>query len=245
MLQVIEERPNALSHLGAGLKQGLSNFGDQVIRGLEYKRQHQEQLRREALAEQEARRKEEHQEKLLNRKEQFEREILGRKEDLQKVLNQQKLQHQMELENAKISQKNEDQAAKLRGEVLNKIQPMEAALNSIGKMKQIRKKGNLGFGSSLKSKFGGETARDKGAYEQLGKSLISMSSTIPVRNQAEFEALAAGLMDASISDAEADGMLSALESLLLENMNSTLEVSGLAPEKTEKKDRPPLSSFHR
>jgi hypothetical protein len=88
------------------------------------------------------------------------------------------------------------------------------ALNSVQEMKNIRKQGNLGLGTGLWSKLGGKTAKDKGKYETLGKSLIQYVSSIPVRNRAEFEEFAHGLTDANISDAEAEGILDSMEQLL-------------------------------
>ncbi len=54
-------------------------------------------------------------------------------------------------------------------------------------MREIGDRGNLGRGSSFKSMFGGQAAKDFGEYQQLGKSLISLASNIPIRNQRELK----------------------------------------------------------
>lgn len=102
-----------------------------------------------------------------------------------------------------------------------KSQNIQNALGSVEKMRSIRSKGNLGRGSSLLGFFGGETARDRGEYEQLGKSLISFASTIPIRNRLEFETLAEKLYDPSITDAESEGVLNSMEKILQDSLSST------------------------
>ena len=96
-----------------------------------------------------------------------------------------------------------------------KAAPYQGALETIQEMRSIGKKGKLGAGSGvLSSLFGGQRAKDYGKYEQLGKSLISFASTIPIRNKAEFETLAKGLFDPSIRDSEREGILDGMEDLI-------------------------------
>lgn len=99
------------------------------------------------------------------------------------------------------------------------------ALETVNKMREIRKKGNLGaYVKGGLHHFGGETARDKGIYEQLGKSLISYATSIPIRNRLEFETLAERLYDSSITDAEAEGVLDAMEKILNDSVSGSDEI---------------------
>jgi hypothetical protein len=105
-----------------------------------------------------------------------------------------------------------------------KVRQLEGAKERLNKMREIRAKGNLGvYVKGGLHHFGGETARDKGSYEQLGKSLIQLSTTIPIRNRLEFETLADRLYDSSITDAESEGVLDAMEEII---ENSIYEASG-------------------
>ncbi len=94
------------------------------------------------------------------------------------------------------------------------ILPYKSGLQSIQRMREIGKEGRLGRGSSIRGFFGGETAKNRGEYEQLGKSLIQLSTNIPIRNQREFEALAHNLYDPSLPDDQREGILNAMESIL-------------------------------
>jgi len=96
----------------------------------------------------------------------------------------------------------------------DKIVPFKEALTTIERMKSIRKKGGLGFFSHAKSIFGGEDAKDRGEYQTLGNSLISYASNIPIRNKSEFEKLAGRISDPDITDAEAEGVLTAMEKII-------------------------------
>ncbi len=97
---------------------------------------------------------------------------------------------------------------------LNKVGALKSGLQTIKEMKDIGKKGNLGIGTGLRKVFSDEAAKDAGQYEQLGKSLIQLSTNIPIRNRQEFETLAHKLYDPSIRDAERDGVLTALENII-------------------------------
>ncbi len=123
---------------------------------------------------------------------------------------------------------------------LEKLKSTESALTTVHQMRKLRSKGNLGRGSDYRKFFGGEPAKDYGEYEQLGKSLISHATTIPIRNRLEFETLAEKLYDPSINDAEAEGTLNAMEKILTDALRD--QETGLV--ETEIKDqRKPLDSF--
>lgn len=101
----------------------------------------------------------------------------------------------------------------------NTIANYKAGLQTVKEMKDLRAKGNLGRGSGFTKHFGTETQKDFGQYEQLGKSLISLGSNIPIRNRQEFEALAHNLYDPTIPDAQALGILQAMENIITRNLN--------------------------
>lgn len=103
---------------------------------------------------------------------------------------------------------------------------IKAGLQTVKEMKDLGKKGNLGRGSNILKVRGGETAKDYAQYEQLGKSLIQLSTTIPIRNRQEFETLAHNLYDPSLPDAAREGILNAMENILNRSLQS--EESGIA-----------------
>lgn len=89
----------------------------------------------------------------------------------------------------------------------------QSGLQTIQRMKELRKQGNLGF-RGPSDLFFPEVRKNRGEYEQLGKSLISLASNIPIRNQKEFETLSEQLYDSTISDARAEGILNAMERII-------------------------------
>jgi len=114
------------------------------------------------------------------------------------------------------------------------VSNLNSALDTVGKMRQLRKKGNLGRGSAVTGFFGGETAKDRGEYETLGNSLIQYASNIPIRNKAEFEKLAGHLGDPSITDDQAEGILNAMERIIQNSMqqyqgNENVQMRGPSP----------------
>lgn len=131
-------------------------------------------------------------------------------QEFQKLALQNKFQK--ELEGMKLAGKNEENKFKMN----EKIQPYLGALKSVDDMIAIRKKGNLGIGS--KWSLFPETMEDVGAYETLGKSLIQFASTVPIRNQKEFETLSHDLYDPTITDAKAKGILSRLRNIIIDSM---------------------------
>jgi len=116
------------------------------------------------------------------------------------------------------------------------------ALQTIQHMQEIGKRGNLGRGSAISSLFGGESAKDAGHYERLGKSLISFSSPIIIRNKKEFEILAGDLYDPSISDARREGILEGMKEIITQNV---IAYGGtVSPDKSEPKaERKPLAEI--
>lgn len=138
----------------------------------------------------------------------------------------------------RLRQKGAFDEARLKAEAPDekqgeKVRGLEGARERVAEMKRIRAKGNLGRLVGVKSFFGGESAKDKGSYETLGRSLINQASTIPVKNRQEFETLSHGLIDASVTDDEADGILTELERII---NDSIYEASGERPGEIEELD---------
>ncbi len=164
-------------------------------------------------------------------KQDFEKEI--RKSDREKDIAIQKFHDEVELKNIA-----HEQAMKLQGfkrEQENKIKqqeniakkqekiiPLQGAMQTIEDMRSIKNKGNLGRGSSVLGMFNEDVRKDRSEYSQLGKSLISFASTIPIRNKSEFEVLAHDLYDPSKSEAEIDGILNAMEKIIHRSMESEI-----------------------
>lgn len=91
----------------------------------------------------------------------------------------------------------------------------QTGLQTIASMREVRDRGNLGRGSGFYGWFGGDTARDRAEYEQLGKSLIPVvAAGVPIRNQKEFDEYKKVLVNPSSTNAEIDGALDGLESIL-------------------------------
>jgi hypothetical protein len=126
-------------------------------------------------------------------------------------------QNRMELENARNLAKSQQPSA---NDIKNKekLAGYTGALNSINKMKEIGKKGNLGIGTSFWQAIDPNARKDAGEYETLGKSLISFISDIPIRNKAEFEVMAHSLYDPSTSDSKRQGILDGLQFRIEEAM---------------------------
>ncbi len=99
-----------------------------------------------------------------------------------------------------------------------KIIPLQNAIQTVNRMREIRSGGKLGRGSAIWGAFGGDTAKARGEYETLGNSLIQYASTIPIRNKIEFEKLAGKISDPSTTDAEAEGILDAMEDIISKSM---------------------------
>jgi len=152
-----------------------------------------------------------------------------------------------EFERRKESKKS---AAKYQADIV----PLQGALKTINEMEKLGTKGNLGIGTKVRGIFSPNTRRDAAEYERLGKSLISFSSNIPIRNRQEFETLAHDLYDPSISDDAREGILSAMKTIIQNSMKSFTaqeeaqehQTSEASPSREPtSNERPPLTSFFR
>ena len=118
--------------------------------------------------------------------------------------------------------------AKKKQEDLSKF---TTGLDTVRKMKDLVSKGNLGRGSGFMGFFGGEVAKDRQAFAQLGTSLIPIvAAGVPIRNQREFDQYKKIITDPSATTGEMMGALDALEGLF-EN-----KVSGKKSSKKSKFD---------
>jgi len=152
----------------------------------------------------------------------------------------------LNLQENKFKQDAEALTQKTDVENRQKIEPLRGAMDALNRMKSLRKKGNLGLGSSY-SPFS-STRKDAGEYEQLGKSLIQYATNIPIRNRIEFETLAERLYDPNITDASAEGILNAMERIINTSLSaygaqSTQESSTKASVGSKQQNRPPLTQF--
>lgn len=145
----------------------------------------------------------------------------------------------------KFERENASKMTKLSEDQKAKIAPLQAGLQTINEMRKLRSKGNLGRLSPIMALGAGETSKDRGAYQTLGNSLISMASTIPIRNKAEFEILTGKLNDPSITDAEAEGVLDSMEKIIQRSMEAFESEHEELSKSKKSNQRPPLSSFQR
>ena len=113
-----------------------------------------------------------------------------------------------------MQQKQQEKQQQNQLKTQEKTAPIMQGLKTVERMREIGKKGRLGVGSGLMGLGGGKTAQDRGEYEQLGKSLISLSTNIPIRNKSEFETLAKKLYNPSLTSGEREGTLKAMERIL-------------------------------
>ncbi len=161
----------------------------------------------------------------------------------QAEINRRKEAEKMSFEREKFAASQEKEGKESKG----KLNSLKSGLETVKRMKQIGKAGNLGVTSSAQGLINPNVRRDRAEYQRLGKSLISLSSNIPIRNQQEFEVLAHDLYDASITDAAREGILKAMERIISQSMKE-FESEGPKDQETSsgnKKERPPLTSFHR
>lgn len=155
----------------------------------------------------------------------------------------------MEIEYALKGELEENKRGdELSGKSAEKKRALMSGIETVNRMKNIRKGGRLGMLSGINGMFSAQTRKDRGEYSQLGKSLISLSTDIPIRNRLEFDTLAEKLYDPSLTDAEAEGVLKAMEQILnqslgLDNQQQRQEVS-LGPDSPNMVGKkPPLTSF--
>lgn len=111
---------------------------------------------------------------------------------------------------------------------------LKSGLQTVKEMKDIGKKGNLGWGTGIRKTLSAEAAKDAAQYSQLGKSLISLATTIPIRNRQEFETLAHDLYDPSIRDAAREGILNAMENILTRSLDEASQ--GIDQEASSKQE---------
>lgn len=135
------------------------------------------------------------------------------------ALNDQKHEQEMKLQGLKSEKKQNE----LKNKQREKIVPFENALETLNDMQAIQKRGKLGRGSGAIGIFDNETAKDREEYSRLGKSLIQMATSIPIRNQKEFETLAEGIYDPSKSNAEIEGSLNAMEKIISRSIGEVNE----------------------
>jgi len=101
---------------------------------------------------------------------------------------------------------------------------LRSGLKTVQAMRQLREKKNLGIGASY-SPFS-KTREEAAKYSQLGKSLISLASNIPIRNQKEFETMAHDLYDPNLTDAAAKGILDGMEQIIMQGLEEYEGSSG-------------------
>lgn len=164
------------------------------------------------------------------------------KGNLEQESQQRRFAHEMDLEQKKFDNELNKKNTKKEEEIL----PLRGAMDTLNRMKLLRKKGNLGIGSTY-SPFA-KTRKEAGEYEQLGKSLIQYATNIPIRNRLEFETLAEKLYDPTTTDATAEGILNAMERIITNSLQAaggeTLQ-NKLSMESAGTNQRPPLSSFRK
>lgn len=119
--------------------------------------------------------------------------------------------------------KTQQQQAASTAKAAEKRAPIEGALKTISRQRELLKSGHLGSktGTLVESPkmlhvLSGEGRKARAEYERLGKSLIGLASNLPIRNQIEFQILAEGLHDPSMTQAQIEGNLDAME-LMLQN----------------------------
>ena len=118
----------------------------------------------------------------------------------------------------------------------------ENGLKTVEEMERIINTGNIGKGSGFLSPFNKDIRKDRAVYTQLGKSLISLASTIPIRNKVEFETLAEELYNPNNSDATNLGTLKAMKKIITQSMN-IYDDDDEVPNGLKKPERPDLKSF--
>lgn len=271
MVQIIQEnrRPSFSSRLGGGLSAGVGS----LLQGHEQKQQmnreneaakrlgmdlsgiQDPELRRSLLVES-LKGQNQTQENMFKHFNQLELEGVNKSNTLSNAkelenlkftnlseLEKQKAGYDVELEDVKSKNKPIDKSVREEQQHKNQLQ---SGLKTVDEMRKLIKKGNLGLGSRFMSSFSDKTRKDRALYAQLGKSLISLASTIPIRNKAEFDTLAEQLYNPSNSDATNQGTLEAMERIIKQSMSLYDEPEQGpqdVPSHLKKPERPPLTSF--
>lgn len=78
----------------------------------------------------------------------------------------------------------------------------------------------VGTGRDWGSTFSGEGRKVRAGYEQAGKELIQLASTLPIRNKEEFLTLGEKLYDTTLSQEEISGILDEMESHVKDAISS-------------------------
>ena len=158
------------------------------------------------------------------KEQQFGRESeFKQQEASQRAIEAQELQKQKYAETRRLERQRQGgkgpsaSEIKMKKEQEEKNQTLNAGLKTVSAMKSLRAKGNLGIGSTYS--LIGKTRKDAAKYSQLGKSLIQLSSNIPIRNRQEFETLAHDLYDPNLTDEYAAGILDAMEQIIMQGLS--------------------------
>jgi hypothetical protein len=165
---------------------------------------------------------------------------LNREESLQ----YQKAQQGERLERIKGKEARKLETLKQKGKTQEKpkdLAPLRSGLKTLGEMRRLRKEGRLGIGSSYS--LIGKTRKAAAKYSQLGKSMISLVSNIPIRNRQEFEVMAHDLYDPNITDEAAEGILDAMEQVIRQGLEGS-ENEGLdTQQRPDKGQMRPMEFF--
>ena len=113
------------------------------------------------------------------------------------------------------------QGEKLRAARQEKERPARQGLETIERQRERLASGHLGpklgaIGQTpkLMSALSNEGRKVRSGYEQAGKELIQLASTLPIRNKAEFEVLAERLYDPTLPESAIEGILDEMEAHL-------------------------------
>jgi len=116
---------------------------------------------------------------------------------------------------------SQTQGEKLRAARHEKEAPARQGLETIERQRERLASGHLGpklggIGQTPKimSSLSNEGRKVRSGYEQAGKELIQLASTLPIRNKAEFEVLAERLYDPTLPEAAIEGILDEMEAHL-------------------------------
>lgn len=111
-------------------------------------------------------------------------------------------------------------------------------LQTIDAMRQIASKKNIGRGSQILGAFGGETARDRSEFAQLGTSLIPLvAAGVPIRNLREFEQYKKIITNPSSLLSEIEGALNGLERIFNEKLEGKEEKIGSQSKVSRKSEK--------
>jgi len=131
-------------------------------------------------------------------------------------------------------------------------EPFENALDILNRQERLLKTGHIGSkiafrgtGRKLGSTWSKTGIKARAEYQRLGRSLIGMASTIPVRNRLEFETLAEKLDDPTLPIEELEGTVKAMKRFVSNRLKGRKEIAeeeteeeiGAGVEKTEMKGK--------